>query len=249
MTREERKIYNYNKIHKIVNNIEYKYCTGCNKWFPMTEEYFYKWKYSKTDGYRTLCKECDKERSRKRKREKKEELNKKDLEYYYATKPERLKKMKEYKLRNPERWKAYVKQYIKNHPEKAKIYGIKHREKQHRITKEEWYNCKLYFNFRCVYCGLPIEEHWILRNGELMLMDLHKDHAIDDGKDNLSNCLPSCNSCNSEKHTKTLNEWYNKDNPKYTYERYHRICEWLHYDYKKYIRKRKPKQKYNKKAS
>ena len=35
---------------------------------------------------------------------------------------------------------------------------------------------------------------------------------IDDGKNDLSNCIPSCESCNSSKNIKTLNNWYNHEN-------------------------------------
>jgi hypothetical protein len=79
-------------------------------------------------------------------------------------------------------------------------------------------------------------------------MDFHKEHVIHEGKDNLSNCVPACQSCNDKKWKFTLNEWYNSSNPVYTYERYHKIYLWLRYDYKKYIQKRKPKQKYVRKA-
>jgi hypothetical protein len=59
MTREERKIWYYNQIHKTINDVEYKLCSECKEWFPMNEDYFYKWKYSTTDGYRSICKKCD----------------------------------------------------------------------------------------------------------------------------------------------------------------------------------------------
>jgi hypothetical protein len=88
-----------------------------------------------------------------------------------------------------------------------------------------------------------------MRKGKLVLMDLHKEHVIHNGRKDLKNCVPSCQSCNDKKWKFTLNEWYNKDNPVYAYERYHKIYVWLRYDYKKYIQKRKPKQKYERKAN
>jgi len=51
----------------------------------------------------------------------------------------------------------------------------------------------------------------------------------------LSNCVPSCKQCNSQKHTDSLEEWYNEDNIKYSKRRFNRIHKWLDGDYKKYI--------------
>lgn len=125
---------------------------------------------------------------------------------------------------------------------KIREYSRKRYTKNHRISEEEWYNCKLYFNFRCAYCGKTWEQNFEETGG-----DLHKEHAVDDGKDNLKNCIPACQSCNSSKREYSLNYWYNPSNPIYTYDRYYAIYLWLRYDHKKYIKKRKPKQKYERK--
>jgi len=64
---------------------------------------------------------------------------------------------------------------------------------------------------------------------------------IDNGKNDLRNCVPSCYSCNSQKNKKTLNEFYNPENPNYTYEQYYKIYQWIRYDYKNHIL---PKRRY-----
>ncbi|MDD2495986.1 MAG: HNH endonuclease, partial [Tissierellia bacterium] len=137
--------------------------------------------------------------------------------------------------------------------ESGKLSSQKAREKrkakEHKISDKEWDDCKFYFNHRCAYCGMPIEEHFIFRRGKWRWIDFHKEHVIDQGRNDIKNTVPSCQTCNSSKHTSSLNSWYNKNNPNYTYERYHKIYTWLRYDYKKFIKKKKPKQKYTRKVS
>jgi hypothetical protein len=43
----------YEENHKIIEGIEHKKCSVCDEWFPMTNEYFYKNKSSKVDGFHT----------------------------------------------------------------------------------------------------------------------------------------------------------------------------------------------------
>lgn len=57
LTREERKRFNYEQSHQIINGIAHKFCYTCKTWYPMTEEYFYKWSRS-VDGFMTRCKCC-----------------------------------------------------------------------------------------------------------------------------------------------------------------------------------------------
>lgn len=47
--------------------------------------------------------------------------------------------------------------------------------------------------------------------------------------------LPSCQSCNSKKNRKTINEFLKcNDNNGFNYKRYHKIYLWIRYDCKKY---------------
>jgi len=124
----------------------------------------------------------------------------------------------------------YQKTYQQNNPEKMKKYNKIRSNKKHNITKQEWINCKNYFNNSCVYCGITEEEH-----RKLFKQDLHKDHLIDDGRNDLKNCVPACKSCNSHKWAFTLNKWYSKENPNFTKEKYLKIYNWIRYDCKKYI--------------
>lgn len=257
-----KKVYRkYKDYHKEENGVLYKKCIECDEWKIADLEHFKlnNGTKSKLSDRCTPCQEVynregylrtrDKqiETAKKRQNENKEALSKYNHEYYMKNKKYFYKKFMKYLENNLEKQKMAVAIWRKNNPELVKKYSKNHRQKEHRITAKEWSNCKHYFANRCAYCGLGIEDHWILRRGKLILMDLHKEHAIDDGKDNLKNCIPSCQSCNSSKREYSLNNWYNTENPNYTYERYHKIYQWLRYDYKKYITKRVPKQKYERK--
>jgi ribosomal protein L11 methylase PrmA len=65
---------------------------------------------------------------------------------------------------------------------------------------------------------------------------LHKEHALNKGANDLSNCLVACTSCNSSKREKDYTEWYNEENENFTPERLEKINSWLNEDHKKYIK-------------
>jgi hypothetical protein len=243
---EKRKQDKWNKLHKIKNDIIYKWCNYGEHWVEENDDNFYRSKSNSVDGYHPDCIECSIAKTQIWQVTHPEEYQKAINKRNKFPSEKRLKTLA--RLGKEKRERGYDAEYRKTHKERVNGYSLKRKEKNHRITDKEWYDCKLYFNFRCAYCGLAIEEHWITRNKKLILMDLHKEHVIWDGKDNLKNCVPSCQSCNSLKHKSSLNNWYNSKNELYTYERYYKIYEWLHHDYKKFIKKRKPKQKYNSKV-
>lgn len=142
--------------------------------------------------------------------------------------------------------------------ESGKASGRKSSEKRkvknHIITKNEWISCKNYFkdedgDWACIYCGKKAKFHFKKYKGELKLYDLDKEHVDDKGSADLDNCVPSCTSCNSSKHTSTLDEWYNSSNPKFEQWRYDKIIKWINEDYKQYIEVKKPKGKYVRKKT
>jgi hypothetical protein len=244
----------YEENHKFINGILYKKCSRHynyfpeeDAWLPCTLEYFHKNKSSSKDGLNTWCKRCA-------------SLKAKEWNYDPKHKQTVDKSIKNrnnseaQKKRNADfiikrRESGYFKKYYESNPELFKQYNKKHSKKEHRLTKQEWQSCKEYFNNTCAYCGLPLEEHYITYKGKIIKSDFHKEHVIDTGRNDIKNCIPSCSNCNSKKWEKTLNEWYNKNNPVYTYERYHKIYMWIRYDCHKYIEKKKPKRQYIRKAS
>ncbi|MDT0160401.1 HNH endonuclease [Bacillus sp. AG4(2022)] len=129
---------------------------------------------------------------------------------------------------NRKRWETDNKHLLKEYQ------GDRNKTKKHIISKLEWEDCKKYFNHRCAYCGLAIEEHYIRFSGKIILGDFHKEHVDDQGANDLSNCVPSCKQCNSSKHDIQFEDWYNDSNKGYSLERRIKIHKWLDEDYRKY---------------
>lgn len=126
-------------------------------------------------------------------------------------------------------------EWQRNNKDKLKKYNSQH--KNHEITNDEWEDCKNYFYYRCAYCGLPIEEHFVPFNGEIIHSDFHKEHVNHNGENDLSNCVPSCKSCNCSKWTYSLEEWYTVKNKHFNEQRLSKISKWIKIDYQKYINK------------
>lgn len=238
MTREERNNYIYWLTRRKVNNKIEKRCSQCQEWKEENiENFYFKNKKYPEIGYTPACRICtslktqiwqrnNNETYRKAIKKRDSNLSEECKQYH------RDKAIEQQKTGYQIIWR-------KKHPDKCREYSKLH--KNHDITEIEWKNNKKYFNYECAYCGLPVEKHFFTRNGITKNGDFHKDHAIDNGKDNLSNCIPSCMSCNSSKKEESLNNWYNIKNPNYTYERYYKIYMWIRYDYKTYIM---PKRRY-----
>lgn len=122
---------------------------------------------------------------------------------------------------------GWSKSWQRNNKDKLLEYKMNRGNKFHKISTKEWSYCKEYFNYECAYCGMHESVH-----KQAYKQQLHKEHVIHDGRNDIKNCIPSCRVCNSSKHTSTLSEWYNINNPNYTRERYLKIYEWLRYDCK-----------------
>lgn len=236
----KKKTLTYEESHKTINNIKYKKCSyheiffpDENEWMLCTEEYFYKNNKNNIDGLFPYCKKCSRKKADIwiKNNPYKYEIN---YKRYNANPPEQTV------IRNRlngkrQRENGYQKEYRKTHKDKMNQYSQNRQHKNHKITKEEWKDCKEYFNNQCAYCGLPIEEHYNTYKGKLILTDFHKEHVDDDGASDLSNCIPSCKNCNSQKWKFEFKEWYNSSNIIYNKDRKSRILKWLNEDYKKYI--------------
>lgn len=200
---------------------------------------FYSQKKKKKDGteyiyYIPYCKECTVKKSMDWQKDNQEQY-KKRLHYYIKNKEWRIKQDRENSKRRRENGKQL--EWQRNNKDKVNKHNINRKlHKKHDITDEEWENCKNYFNYRCAYCGLPIEEHWIRYKGQLKLSDFHREHVDHNGSNDLSNCIPACKECNSSKHDKVLEYWYKPNNELwctvYSYERLQKIYKWLNEDYK-----------------
>ena len=117
----------------------------------------------------------------------------------------------------------YTKEYQKANPDKMKKYRIEREmHKEHDISEEEWIKCKNYFNYQCSFCGMPEENAKERYNNKL-----HKEHAINNGSNQIDNCIPACKSCNSKKRKLDWNVWFIPKNKLFNQERYTRIERWL----------------------
>jgi hypothetical protein len=213
-----------------------KKCNKCDRNKPLCD--FYSQKRIDKHGeeftyYRPDCKECTKKASVKWIKENpdKYRVSKKKCE----DKPKsrlltRRRNEKSRKKGNYIRWQ-------RQNTDKLRDYRIKREQhKKHEITSEEWESCKNYFSFRCAYCGLAIEDHFVSYRGETFLGDFHKEHVDDKGSNDLTNCVPSCKSCNSLKSNSEFEEWYNENNIVFSNGRLQKIIKWVNSDHKKYMK-------------
>lgn len=241
MKKEERELYLYNLKHKIdEKGVLLKQCSICKEWFPCAEEYFYK--NRSKEGFSPYCKKCEMIKNRKWTVDPK---NKESVKKAYAKSDSNRGYAGMIMMRENSRTRRLNgkhQQWQRDNPEKMRGYRLdREQNKTHTISKQEWENCQDYFNNSCAYCGLPIEEHFITRKGVTKLGSFHKEHVNHNGANDLSNCVPACKLCNSEKYTHTLEKWFNKNNIKFSEERLNKIHKWLNGDYKMYEEKKEKK--------
>lgn len=226
--------------------MEEKHCINpnCEQVNPQPLDNFYSQnKYSKKRGnwiyHNPECKECTKKRTRKRQLDNIEEYTRKKKEYRRNRRlndPEFAEA--ERKHANEMRKNDYQKEWQKKNPDKVKANNqYREMHKKHEIPDNEWEDCKKYFNHRCAYCGIKIEKHYITYRGKIQLGDFHKEHVNHNGANDLSNCVPSCRSCNSRKWKYEFEKWYSDKNPNYLKDMHSKIIKWLQEDYKLYIGK------------
>ncbi|MGM7720554.1 HNH endonuclease [Metabacillus sp. Hm71] len=201
---------------------ELKQCTKCKAIKPLAEFYKQKKQNKKLGVYytpSTECKDCLKGRAKiwqSNNRDKMREAYKKcdSQDYRKKIKSDYSKKQKE---------NGYYKNYQQNNKDKFNSYGKNRRmNKEHDISDQEWFECLDYFKISCAYCGITEGEAFELYN-----QLLHKEHVVHNGVNDVTNCVPACKSCNSNKWEFDLNEWYNENNPIYSKRRYNKIIKWL----------------------
>lgn len=199
-----------------------KKCNTCGKIKYLDQFYSYnKQKVNKEVYiyYNPKCKECCKKSAKKWAENNREKYLAAKVKYNHTSKGRKTLK-RAYDKRKKE---GYFQEYYLNNPEKFKEYNYKHKHKLHDITNAEWNYCKNYFKNVCAYCGID-EKTAKKEQGHYF----HKEHAINEGSNDITNCVPSCRDCNSEKNTLDFDDWFNKGwNQKYTQERFDKIVKWL----------------------
>jgi hypothetical protein len=240
----------YIEFHKEVDGVLYKKCANCGAWIIADNNNF-GIDNSEKDKLSKLCWDCKRFKTHEYYMEHQDKQIKDARNNILSRHEEYKKYLKDWRTKNKDRTSSYKKKwdienkphvidyqtdYQKNNPEKFKEYSqYKTMNGKHNISKIEWKACKEYFNNTCAYCGLPINEHYNKYRNKISLHDFHKEHVIHDGNNTLDNCVPSCKSCNSQKRTIKFEDWYNKENYRYTNKRYSKIISWTTEDYKKFI--------------
>lgn len=174
--------------------------------------------------YRPDCKDCTKAKAKKWAEANPKKVKASKIKYNKSPNGQKSALLNgRRRLENGE----YIK-WLRNNKDKVRQYRLNRvSNKKHKIPKEEWIRCKEYFNFSCAYCGMTEVEHKNKYNQQL-----HKEHVIHDGRDDIKNCVSSCKICNSCKNISSLNNWYNTNNINYSRERYLKIYNWIRYDSK-----------------
>lgn len=234
----------WEKVHCInKNNIIERKCGKCGEWLEENTNNFYMVNKSKPEkGFLSWCKQCMSKSNTNRQKKKGDEYSKYQKEYRNKGNNRQIvnERSKQWREDNQEWKQIYQLDYQRKYPEKMYEYAknrIAH--KKHNITKKEWLACLKYFNHRCAYCGLPMEDHYNMYLGKLRWENLQKEHVDHEGENDITNCVPSCKSCNDRKWKYIFDEWYSKNNPNYTEERYNKIIKWLIEDCFKYIEEKK----------
>ncbi len=196
-----------------------KICNICKE--EKNEDEFYHTKYKTGIEYiLPYCKECNKKKNKKWR-----DNNIEQARASYRSSTDTKEKRTERNLRYRNEGKFSL--WQKNNPEKIKGYQAKRAHKNHTITDAEWEFCKNYFDNKCAYCGMALEDH-IKKYGQ----GFHKDHFDSNGKNDLSNCIPSCRICNSSKWEFKFEDWYTDNNSVYCQQRFLKIMKWIQEDYK-----------------
>lgn len=211
--------------------MENKKCNICHEEKPITEFYSQN-KYSEVRGnyvyYQPYCKSCAIKKQQGKYWSDPEVGREKSRKWLRENKERHDIMRRTWKSNNEEYAKEISSNWRKENKEKVKEYRVeRYMHKKHEINDVEWEMCKEFFNFECAYCGLPIEEHYVTYKGKVILGDFHKEHFDHDGSNDITNCIPSCKSCNVKKHDKNFEEWYNEDNSIFSEERLHMICKWI----------------------
>lgn len=241
----------YKDYHKEIDGVLYKRCVDCNEWKIANLECFGRDMDTKSK-FNNRCRLClkiynsayyDKNRDRLLQQAtdyalaNRNKQNAQKLEYYRLHKEQFHEKHREYCEDNPEKVKADERKWRQDHPEKCREYSKNHRD--HDITEKEWKQCLNTFDNTCAYCGLPLEEHIVERNGKCIIMELHKEHVDDKGYNDLRNAIPACQRCNSGKHQDNMEDWYFKQKF-FSMDRYIKIIWWINEGYKEFIEDKPP---------
>lgn len=97
------------------------------------------------------------------------------------------------------------------------LFRKRKRKPRERVREEVVIAVFESFDWHCAYCG---------KKPNILTVD-HVVPRSTGGTNDISNLLPACSRCNGRKGAKSLTNWYNERNPRYSSERWERIVEAL----------------------
>lgn len=173
-------------------------CTHCKRTLPLEQ---FPIKSTTTGQRRAVCRECHNAKNAAFKRENAEQTKASRLDYYQRNREEVLERLRRYREEHPEadrathsKWKANNKSAVNaaTHRRRSKIKG----NGGDGWTAAQWEALKAEYDYACLMCGRQEPD-----------IQLHADHIVPvqyGGTNDIDNIQPLCKSCNSRKHTHTL---------------------------------------------
>lgn len=162
------------------------------------------------------------ERNKRYNQENKEKVREYSKQHYEQNKEKYLIRRRERYQENREWVLEQSKRYFQNNKERYRLRNHRRLARKNSLpayfTKEQWEECKQFFNNECAYCG---EKN----------IKLTKDHFIPltkNGEFTINNIIPACGSCNSSKHNRDFFEWYVQQ-PYYSTVRMKMVMNYLGY--------------------
>lgn len=190
------------------------HCKKCRNEYKKNNAKKHKDKY-----YQENREEVDNKRKKmdKQKSETKKRRAQESLDYYHENKDimkEKRKKWgeknkshrnewrKKYYENNTLKIKESIRKWYKKNPEYLRMASQRRKarllELPHTLTIEEWNECLNFFDYKCAYCG----------NHDTPMTQEHVIPVINGGGYVVENIIPACQSCNSSKGGKSLEEWF-----------------------------------------
>lgn len=234
-------------------NIPYvfKKCSKCGEWLVASSVNFYKHSKSR-DGLDSRCKKCLNSYGKERRAESRK-MRESRNEYKPKTKEQRLEFSKMHKEKNDNNRKLrqaqYQRQYRQENKEVLAEYYRQYRQtpqgqvtrfnshqrrraKEQKqgsgITKEQWLECMIFFDWKCAYSGKYLGGS----NNKRRSID-HIIALNNGGVNEVWNLVPMIKSLNSSKQDKDMMTWYTKQDF-FSEERLNKIKDWQEYAYNKW---------------